>query len=263
MFLLFYLAFLLQTVLAEHDCVAGPWGTWTGCRDTGLQIFTLQSVGQQSRERDRLEGKHCLKSDLVEIRLCWMESGEAAGEAAGDAAGDAAASAQDIIDEADTEEEVGETEAPSLPSEVTAPPAPLEAAAGVQTSLVQPPAVHLGSFGEVLYPNSNDPKEARTVLVVLLTVTTVLLLSGLLLGLILVKQHKRLQRKHKILVMTRERIRLLDSGEKQLVRSGGLCGVPASMFCGTTVRNPAYWSDEEDTAETEEFPMGQLKLEIQ
>ena len=96
--------------------------------------------------------------------------------------------------------------------------------------------------------------------ITLLTVSAVLLTAGSVVGAVLIKQHRTLQRRHKILVMTRERIRLIDGERVELRKSGSvLCGLGPQI----TIHNPSYESEEEEGegVRTATFPTGQLKLQ--
>jgi hypothetical protein len=225
-----YLNLIVLTLLThrfstEEDCIAGEWAEWSSCGDTGINFLEAKGIGKLSRVRSKLSGNHCEDQDLTETKLCVLNESSSPDTRSGE--GD---------NEIDGEGEVktGEGTVGHSASDQSK-----------ETELVK----HIAT----------DRKE-RTVLITLLSVAAVLLTAGGVVGAVLIRQHKTLQRRHKILVMTKERIRLID-GEKLEVRKSG------SMLCGLgpqiTVHNPSYESEGEESEWTRAstFPTGQLRLQ--
>ena len=220
---------------AEEDCVAGDWEDWTSCVETGVELLQSKGVGKVTRSRMKISGAHCEKQDLIETKLCvFGDSSESDGS-------DSSSEGSDP--KTDDAEGGGRGRGGDG----------AEHEGGDEASKSQ----HDKSDSEHL----TKDKTERTVLITLLTVSAVLLLTGTIVGSVLIRQHRNLQRRHKVLVMTKERVRLID-GKKLPVRksaSGMLCGFEPQF----TIHNPIYESEgvDEHWIRASTFPSGNLKLQ--
>ena len=223
-----YLAvlFLLITpIIAEEDCLTGEWETWSSCLGTGIDLLQSQGVGKSTRDRNKTGGLHCEKRDLVETKLCAFSDQGSSSDSKG---GDS---------DTDSDKGAGGGEG------------------GGSTD----------DHGKDGTKHLAGDRTERTVFVTLLSVAGLLLTVGGVVGTVLIRQHRALQRRHKILVMTKERISLLDGKKLQVKNSGNmLCGMGPQ--CGTgpqfTLHNPIYESEgEEDMARASIYSTGQLKLQ--
>ena len=234
---MFLLLLLLGSyrVEAEEDCVAGDWEEWTTCVETGVELLQSKGVGKVTRSRMRISGAHCEKQDLIETKLCvFGDSSESDGSDSSSEGGDPKTD--------DAEGAGGEERGGGIAGE-----------GGDGTSKSE----HDKSDSAHL----TKDKTERTVLITLLTVSAALLLTGTVVGSVLIRQHRNLQRRHKVLVMTKERVRLIDGKKLPVRKSAGgmLCGFEPQF----TIHNPIYESEGEDEQWTRasRLPSGNLKLQ--
>ena len=248
---LIVLILLVSSIRAEQDCLTAEWEGWTACVETGIDLLQTQGVGKLSRNRSRLGGKHCLRQDLTEIKLCvFNESSDSNTEP--DESGEQ-------VDGGDVPEDGGEEKKPRTEDGGDEKKPRTEDGGNEKKPRTEDGGSTAEEPGQDVEHLSDDRTE-RTVFITLLSVATAILTTGGVVGAIIIRQHRTLQRRHKILVMTKERIRLIDGKKLEVKRS-------TSMFCGLgpqfTVQNPAYESedDEQEWVRASTFPTGQLKLQ--
>lgn len=245
-----YLVVLLlvigSCVDAKEDCVAGDWGDWTTCSGTGVELLQSRGVGKLTRSRLRVSGAHCEKQDLIETKLCML------GETDSDSESNSSSKNNDS-DEAEGNggfaKEAGEG-------------AGAEEGAGVGAGAGVTKGGDASSTSQHVKEDSDHltkDRTERTVLMTLLSVSAALLLAGTVVGTVLIRQHRNLQRRHKVLVMTKERIRLIDGKEVRRSRGGVLCGFEPQF----TIHNPMYESEgeEEQWVGASTFTSGHLQLQ--
>ena len=250
--LIIFCALSTCLVVGEKDCQTGGWGSWDLCSPTEVEVLLLENVGKQIRKREEVAGMFCQDRDLREVKLCRLQS--EVKQKDGDSGDKTNKSVTEEGRAVGTRVQNGEIEAIST-----------------QDSPKQDPG-HIKVFN--VQQKSVGESTDKIIFIVLICLTTVLLGTGSLFGLLLVRSHKKLQRKHRILVMTRERIRLID-GERIPVRQSGswLCGVgkSAGLLCGLgvmqsngdgeMVHNPTYESEDENLeVEAKFLSTGRLQL---
>ncbi|KAL5262849.1 hypothetical protein ACHWQZ_G008295 [Mnemiopsis leidyi] len=241
-----YLVVLLlvigSCVDAKEDCVAGDWGDWTTCSGTEVELLQSRGVGKLTRSRLRVSGAHCEKQDLIETKLCML------GETDSDSGSNSSSKDSDSkSDEAEGKggfaKEAGE-------------------GAGAEEGAGEGAGAGVTKGGDASSTSQHVKKDRteRTVLMTLLSVSAALLLAGTVVGTVLIRQHRNLQRRHKVLVMTKERIRLIDGKEVRRSRGGVLCGFEPQF----TIHNPMYESEgeEEQWVGASTFTSGHLQLQL-
>ena len=264
----------------NKDCFTAEWGRWGSCSNVNVEVLDKVNVGKQVRKRERQAGKFCIDSDLREVKLCRLGQDVLDGKNRQDKGG---SGKHDQKPMGGSDVKVNQTKhsVDNVSSEETQ--TLIYSQNEELSNLIPGSILPVGSadqHGKSKVASSHFSTE-RAVFITLLCLTCVLLTSGSLLGLALVRRHKQLQRKHKILVMTRERIRLIDGakipvrqsgasillcgvgGEAVTAAGGLLCGIGDSKTCGRTIQNPMF----EDIAEEEELEavnlsQGRLQLKL-
>ena len=215
---MFLLVLLLPFSHSAEDCIGGDWGNWSSeCGETQVPLLTSQRVGERIRERVRLGGEHCLRSDLIEVRLCRLGVIEPKDTVAVEDT-----SGEDLREDPDRHETKG-TNTTMVTSGQPASNLIADNQASKNTvtesTKADPPELSILGTNRDEVPNlpgrTREPAIAasahhlthhvteRSTLITLLALCLGMLGGGAVVGAVLVRKHRQLQFRHHVLVRTR------------------------------------------------------------
>ena len=199
MLVLFLASF--ELVAGSRDCYASSWGSWSDCQEFKPSISPLSSqlVGFQLRKRERIRGERCQSSDLAEVVLCKVTeaSNETHADAVTNGKPDIHTTATLAVESDHTlkntkamRNEVHHTSKPDNNKDSSSSNKVLETNQGTNVS--------------------NGYQKSDKLYIGIITTCLALICIGAIFGVVLIRKHKYLERKHKMMMMSRERIRLLE-----------------------------------------------------